>query len=296
MKIKQKQINEFFFGSISVQSSFYSIVLLLARVYAGYTLMIAGLDKLPLPNWMTEQVVDMGFPFPVFFAWTASWIEFAFGCLLILGLLTRFSAILLALVMGIASFAFHQVIPLGEMHITQGYFWLLMMISLTGGGRFAFDYYINHSEMNLQQKMTYTGIPALVILLALGLYLENSPPLQAEQEEGFKINSLHIPGNFNDWNAADTPMTSQDSVRYFQILEFDKPQRIQFKFTANGNWDYNLGEADQMIKGFPIKGVAELDKDFNTQNIESYIPEPGAYEIVLDISDFSYSLDSIKNE
>jgi putative oxidoreductase len=296
MKFKQKPFNDFFFGSIKAKSSIYSIVLLLARIYAGYTLMLAGLGKLPLPNWMTEQVVEMGLPLPVFFAWSASWIEFAMGCLLILGLLTRFSAALLALVIGVAAFAYHQVIPLGEMHITQSYFWLLLILSITGGGAYAFDHFINRSEMNFRQRMTYTGIPALVILLAMGLYLENSPPVQAEKEETFKIESVHIAGNFNEWNPADKAMESLDSLRYSQVLEFEGPFKLQFKFTSNGNWDHSLGDINQESTGFPLVGIAEVDGELSTPNIESYIPAKGKYRITLDLSDLSYRIDSLKKE
>ena len=44
------------------------LLLLGARVYAGYTIASAGLDKLPVPDWMGEQVARMGLPAVGFFA------------------------------------------------------------------------------------------------------------------------------------------------------------------------------------------------------------------------------------
>jgi hypothetical protein len=50
------------FGHVSVPGIPANVALLLLRIYAGYTIMMAGLDKLPLPAWMTEQVAAVGFP------------------------------------------------------------------------------------------------------------------------------------------------------------------------------------------------------------------------------------------
>ncbi|MEQ8837334.1 MAG: hypothetical protein RID07_11070, partial [Lacipirellulaceae bacterium] len=48
------------------------LALLGARLYGGVTIAYAGLDKLPRPDWMVDQVVKIGwFPVPEFFATVA---------------------------------------------------------------------------------------------------------------------------------------------------------------------------------------------------------------------------------
>lgn len=285
----------FFFGGFDFQKPLPNIGILLARIFGGYTMLIAGLDKLPLTDWMVEQVTSMGFPFPVFFAWLATWAEFAFGCLFLLGLLTRFSAIILATVMGVAAFGFHQVIPFGEMHITQGYFWFFLVFAVMGGGKYAFDHYVSQSALSFRQKMLFTGIPALMVLLALGLYLQYSPiQNDSEPTDDFTISSINLAGNFNEWNPTATIMNTEDSLNYFTNLTTEGPLAIQFKFTANESWEYNLGEIDQENKGFPIEGKAELDSGSNTRNIQAYLPQAGIYRIRLNIESFRYSVDSIR--
>ena len=102
----------------------------------------AGLDKIPLPDWMVDQVITVGFPLPVFFAWVACFTEFGFGLLLILGFMTRLSALMLAFTIGVAAFGFHGVLPLIGMHITQHYLWLFVLLAAVGAGRYSIDYLV----------------------------------------------------------------------------------------------------------------------------------------------------------
>ena len=55
------------------------LLLLGARLYGGYTIASAGLDKLPVPDWMVDQVAQVGFPAVSFFALVACLTEFAGG-------------------------------------------------------------------------------------------------------------------------------------------------------------------------------------------------------------------------
>jgi hypothetical protein len=75
---QSKALYAFLFGQVSVPGIPANNAILLLRIFAGYTIMMAGLDKLPLPGWMTDQVASMGIPIPTQVSWIASFGEFAF--------------------------------------------------------------------------------------------------------------------------------------------------------------------------------------------------------------------------
>lgn len=288
-------ISSLLFGPITFSAKAVHIPLLFLRVYFGLTIMMAGLDKLPLPDWMTEQVVSMGFPFPTFFAWIASFGEFAFGALLCLGLMTRFSGVMLAIIMGVASFCFQKVTPLIDMHIAQMFFWVFVLFAAVGAGRFSLDYLIlsQSQQQGSRFKLSLMALPASLLLLSIGLYREwTAPPLQAVTDR-MELSSINVPGSFNNWDPAANEMRQLTETTYVLDVEFEQSSLIEFKFTANKSWDLNLGEKDQNSEGFPISGTAELDGGNDTQNIKAYIPAPGAYRIELDTETYSYKVGNI---
>lgn len=276
------------------KSNMANIALLGLRFYAGYTIMGAGLDKLPLPDWMVDQVVSMGFPFPVFFAWVASFGEFAFGALLCLGLATRASGLMLAVIMGVASFGFQGVIPFFDMHIAQHFFWIFLSFAFLGGGRFSLDYWLNKRASSANSKLYYLALPVFLILLSIGLFREFNATDQGSKEgQELEISSINIPGSFNDWDPSANEMQKVAEDRYIFEKRFDQAGLIEFKFTANNNWDVNLGETDQSKAGFPISGRAELDQGNDTQNIKAYIPAPGIYKFELNTKTYEYDLKAV---
>jgi putative oxidoreductase len=284
----------FLFGQYDISKKYVIIPQLLLRIYAGITIMIAGLDKLPLTDWMTEQVTGLGFPFPVFFAWLASFSEFAFGFLLVIGLLTRVSGIFLAITIGVAAFGFHGSLPLIDMHITQYLFWIFVFFAFAGAGRISIDYLIFRKSGETVSKLSYLSIPVLVFLLAFGLYREYSAPeVTYEEPEELQITSVNIAGTFNGWDPASNEMMNVSGNIYQVQVEFDRPSPIEFKFTANKNWDINAGETNQEKTGFPLSGIAEVDEGGNTGNIKAYIPAAGRYIFKVNIENFEYSLDTI---
>ncbi|NRB47973.1 MAG: DoxX family membrane protein [Saprospiraceae bacterium] len=284
-------IKNFLFGQETFTSKVVNIPLLLVRFYFGFTIMKAGLDKLPLPDWMTEQVVSMGFPFPVFFAWVASFGEFAFGALLCLGLMTRFSGLMLAIIMGVASFGVQQVLPLWDMHIAQMFFWVFAFYAFVGGGKYALDYLImNQGEVKNRFRWSMLALPVSVLLLGVGFYRELTPVPQEEKSETMEILSINVPGSFNNWDPAANEMQKMDDNSYVLDMQFDQSSLIEFKFTANESWDINLGERDQPSEGFPISGTAEMDGGNDTENIKAYIPAAGAYRIKLDATTYQYTV------
>lgn len=293
MKDLRSIVTAFLFEQPALVHPASNIGLLLARVYAGVTIMSAGLDKLPLPEWMVEQVITVGFPFPTFFAWLSSFSEFAFGLMLVFGLMTRISGIMLGITMGVAAFGFHRVLPLVDMHIAQHFFWMFIVFSTVGGGKYTIDYLIRKPGTAENTRWVYAAAPSCALILIFGLWLEFASPEPVPQERQVVISSINIPGSFNDWNPEANNMTQVSDTDYTLDIAFDAPGVIDFKFTANQTWDINLGVTEAQPAGFPISGVAALDEGNTTQNIRAYIPAAGQYRFSLNRQNFMYTLDSL---
>ena len=241
-------LSSLLFGQVGFSSNAVHLPLLILRFYFGFIIMTAGLDKLPLPDWMVEQVVSMGFPFPAFFAWVASFAEFACGALLCLGLMTRFSGLMLAIVMGVASFGFQKVMPFVDMHIAQMFFWTFLLFAFVGAGRFSLDYLIlRRSQVQApgnRFKLSMIALPISLMLVGIGFYREFSTPV-VEETNTLEISSINVPGSFNNWDPTANEMQKIDEKTYVLDVEFEQSSLIEFKFTANKSWDVNLGEKDQ---------------------------------------------------
>ncbi|NNK90510.1 MAG: DoxX family membrane protein [Saprospiraceae bacterium] len=289
--MKTSKILKIFYGGFELENKYSNIALLLLRIYAGITMMSVGLDKTPLPEWMTEQVVSIGFPFPVMFAWLACFSEFAFGAMLALGLFTRISSVFIGITMAVASFGFQKVLPFVDMHIAQHYVWTTLLFMVFGGGKYALDTYVRNKVSKGIKGYLLTGFLVLAGLFAYSMYAEFTSQEQLETEESFVIDSVNVAGTFNDWDPGSNSMLPiGDSIYQFD-LQADKNQLINFKFTANGSWDYNLGEIDQEETGFPVIGKAIPDENNNTSNIQAYLPDSGMYRIILNLNNFEYSVD-----
>jgi putative oxidoreductase len=282
-------LREILFGQLSIDKKSANFALFLIRFYAGFTMMSAGLDKLPLTDWMVDQVISMGFPFPTLFAWIATFSEFAFGLLLVLGLLTRTSALVLAITMGVAAFGFHKVLPLVDMHITQYFFWIFVLFIFFGAGKYSIDYYL------LKTKSAFAKfVPAIVLtsLIIIGLYIEFSAKPELVEEKT-QIASISVAGSFNEWDPTSNEMSKINEKLYELDLSIEQSGLIEFKFIVNKSWDINFGEENQSAKRFPVSGIAELDDGSNTSNIKAYIPNPGNFKIIVDAETYAYSLDSV---
>ncbi len=287
------KIRQAVFGYQRQATAWSDAALALLRIHAGFTMMSAGLDKLPVPEWMTDQVVAMGFPLPGAFAWIACVSEFVFGALLVVGFATRISAFFLAVTIGFACFRFHGVMPLIGMHITQLYFWIFILFAISGPGRYSIDSAAHRGKLLSPKSWT-----AILVLLASCLII-----FAANRREGdnvnaavddFTIDSVNIAGSFNNWDPADINMQKTEDGLYAHQQVFSGPQAVEFKFTANGSWDVNLGELDQQTTGFPITGNAELDNGNNTENIKAYIPAAGTYLFTLKLDGFEYSINRLE--
>ncbi len=276
-------------GNTIIDNKPVNLALLFLRFYAGFTIMSAGLDKLPLKDWMVEQVVSMGFPFPVLFAWIATFSEFAFGFLLIFGALTRLSGFMLAITIGVAAFGFHKVLPLVDMHITQYFFWIFILFAIFGAGKYSLDYFVETSKI---KRISILPTALFSLLLVYGLFTEfTADPPKVEAE--LRVVSISVAGSFNEWNPASNEMEKVNENQYMTELNIAQTGLIEFKFTINNSWDINLGEENQSSAGFPISGTAELDEGNNTNNIKVYIPNQGIYRIEINEETYEYSVDSV---
>ena len=284
-------LQNIFFGKADIEEKSANAALLLLRFYAGYTIMMAGLDKLPLTDWMVDQVTSMGFPFPVFFAWVASFSEFAFGFMLLIGLATRLSALVLAVTMGVAAFGFQKVMPLTEMHIAQHFFWIYVLFMFLGAGKYSVDNFISNNLTGYLKRITLAVVPVFIILLTIGLIREYSAEDLAK-EESVEILSINVAGSFNDWNPTADELKLSENNNFSANVNFEKAGLVEFKFTANKSWDINWGEEDQGAAGFPVNGIAETDTGGNTNNIEAYIPAAGSYNFNFNSKTFTYTLDT----
>lgn len=118
--------------------------LLIFRVFVGLTMALAhGMGKFPLPQMMVDGVAAMGFPMPVFFAYSAALAELAGGILLAVGLLTRPAALFMAITMAVAAFGVHAADPFQVKELAYVYFFVALFFALYGGGRLSVDFFLN---------------------------------------------------------------------------------------------------------------------------------------------------------
>lgn len=266
-------------------------LLLAARLYAGITIAGAGLDKLPAPDWMTDQVTQIGFPAPAFFALAACFTEFAAGALLALGLFTRPAALLLAWTMGVASFAFHGLTPILDMHIAQGFVWLFVVYLALGGGRLSIDALINCfiSDTKLKPKHALLIAAALATpVLAYGVYRQLTPPPPQPETEATtdlpEIETVALTGKHNGWSLATDELTLGDDNIWRGTIDFQTTGPTPIKIAANGSWDLALG-APPNAPTYQLP--AELTGDPNGNNIIIAIETAGPHTIEVDPATFT---------
>ncbi|CAM4386422.1 DoxX family protein [Stenotrophomonas lactitubi] len=130
-----------------------ALLLLLARIVAGVMFCVSGWNKVFTDagrERMVHTLVDAGIPFPVFSAPVLGAIEWIAGGLLVLGLLSRPSALLLAAICAVAALTDGVArIPagLGMLDWLSWFFYLsevplgvlLLWISAVGSGLFAIE-------------------------------------------------------------------------------------------------------------------------------------------------------------
>lgn len=112
----------------------------LVRVVFGLTLALGhGLSKVTGDmSRFAEGVANLGFPFPLFFAWCASLAEFLGGLLVAVGLFTRPAAAFAGFTMLVALFR-HRADPFGRMELALLYLTVMVAVVLVGAGPWSLD-------------------------------------------------------------------------------------------------------------------------------------------------------------
>ncbi len=88
---------------------------------------------------LTQGVAKMGLPNPELFAWAAALSEFAGGILVVVGLLTRLSALSIFITMSVAAFMVHAADPFSAKELAFAYWTIAGALILTGAGQFSLD-------------------------------------------------------------------------------------------------------------------------------------------------------------
>ena len=138
MSLKQK-----LFSGQSPATAVSDLLVTVARVGAGLTMaMQHGYGKMPPPDRFVSGLESMGFPAPEAFAWMASLAEFGGGLFLAVGLLTRPSALFLAITMAVAFFVAHGADTFDKRELSFLYLCLTLVFLAMGSGRFGIDRFI----------------------------------------------------------------------------------------------------------------------------------------------------------
>jgi len=72
---------------------------------------------------------------------------------------------------------------------------------------------------------------------------------KSELPEGIKVASVHLVGEFNDWDVTATPMKSNKRGVYKATLELEPDREYQFRYLVNGEHWCNEWGADAYLPG-----------------------------------------------
>ena len=70
---------------------------------------------------------------------------------------------------------------------------------------------------------------------------------QDELPEGIQVESIHLVGDFNNWNTSATPMRLLKKGVYKTTLELSPGQEYKFRYLVNGDQCCNDWHADAYI-------------------------------------------------
>jgi alpha-glucosidase len=74
-----------------------------------------------------------------------------------------------------------------------------------------------------------------------------------------ELDNLTLVGPFNSWNPSLTNMTLIDDYLWATELTVTNVALDRFKFAANGNYDLNWGETNQLRSNLPLQALAETN-------------------------------------
>jgi putative oxidoreductase len=124
------------------------ILLLIARVMIGWLFLSSGWSKLTNIQGFVSYLTNLKAPAPEIMSWIGAGVEFLVGLLLILGLATRYAALLCALFLIVATFLAHRYweYPAAQMAAQKtnflkniAIFGGVLALFIAGAGRFSVD-------------------------------------------------------------------------------------------------------------------------------------------------------------
>ena len=116
-----------------------SIGLLWLRILIGIGITTHGFGKIfgGQIDGFAQGVAQLGFPFPVFFAWTAALSEFLGGICVAAGIGTRVAAFFVFFTMSVALFLRHGHDPFKVKELAYLYWTASSSLIITGGGPYS---------------------------------------------------------------------------------------------------------------------------------------------------------------
>lgn len=136
-------LKQILFGGESGLSPLANAGLALLRIFTGIALAFShGIGKVPPGEKLIEGTANLGFPMPVFFAWSAGLAEFLGGIFLALGLFTRVSSFFIAFTMLVALVGVHGADPFNKQELAFLYFFIALAYLLMGSGDWSLDSFL----------------------------------------------------------------------------------------------------------------------------------------------------------
>jgi len=138
----------------NLRDDFRNLGLLWLRILMGSGIAFHGYGKI-LGGSMDgfAQLVDqMGFPYPVLFAWGAASSEFLGGICIAAGLFTRVAAFFIFVTMSVAAFIKHGMDPFKVKELALAYWTMAGTLFLTGAGKFSLDWIVFRRFSGLRGK------------------------------------------------------------------------------------------------------------------------------------------------
>ncbi len=136
-------LKQILFGGESGLSLLANAGVTLLRIFAGIALAFShGIGKVPPGEGLITGTEKLGFPIPVFFAWSAGLAEFLGGILLALGLFTRVSSFFIAFTMFVALVGVHGADPFSKQELAFLYFFIALAFLLKGSGDWSLDNFL----------------------------------------------------------------------------------------------------------------------------------------------------------
>lgn len=127
-------------GACDPNSNCSQLAYTIFRVFIGAAIASHAIPgKLPPPKGLVDKLASMNVPFPEISAWMAGLAEGVGGILIAIGLLTRPSALAVAITMSVAAFVAHAPDDFATKEKALLYLVSAILIMAMGSGKFGID-------------------------------------------------------------------------------------------------------------------------------------------------------------